>query len=220
MPGYIIGGLLLLFVAVVAIRTALFRPKAQPQPDTDPVELDETACIHALQELVQCKTISYNDPSLEDEAEFQKLISKLPTLYPRVFEVCSVDSLPGRALLLRWPGKSGEAPTVLMSHYDVVPADEEKWEKPPFAGIIEDGVLWGRGTLDTKGTMNAARSAADHLISQASSRKMTSILPSPAEKKSTAGARPTLWNGSSAMVSGRHWWWMKAAPWWKMSSPA
>ena len=166
MPGYIIGGLLLLFVAVVAIRTALFRPKAQPQPDTDPVELDETACIHALQELVQCKTISYNDPSLEDEAEFQKLISKLPTLYPRVFEVCSVDSLPGRALLLRWPGKSGQTPTVLMSHYDVVPADEEKWEKPPFAGIIESGVLWGRGTLDTKVTMNAALSAANHLISQ------------------------------------------------------
>ena len=166
MGGYIVGGIVVLFVAVVVLRTALFRPKAQPETAAEPVKLDEDACIHALAELVKCKTISNYDPALEDDAEFQKLISKLPVLYPRVFDVCSVDQLPGRALLLRWPGRSQKAPTVLMSHYDVVPVDEEKWEKPPFAAIIEDGVLWGRGTLDTKVTMNAALSAADHLISR------------------------------------------------------
>ena len=44
--------------------------------------------------------------------------------------------------------------------------DEEHWEKPPFAGIIEDGILWGRGTLDTKVTFNAIFSAANHLIAK------------------------------------------------------
>jgi len=166
MAGYIIGGIVLVFLAVIAIRTALFRPKAQIVPDDAAVDFDENAAVESLAALVRCKTVSYNDSNLEDDAEFEKLISMLPNLYPRVFDICSFRRLPGRAVLLRWPGKSDKAPSVMMAHYDVVPVDEAAWEKPPFAGIIEDGVLWGRGTLDTKVTMNAALSAANHLISK------------------------------------------------------
>ena len=54
----------------------------------------------------------------------------------------------------------------MMAHFDVVPVEEENWKKPPFEGIIEDGVLWGRGTLDTKVTFNGVLSAADHLIAE------------------------------------------------------
>jgi len=163
---YIILGLIAVFFAVILIRTALFRPKAQPEVSQKEIEFDKDAAVRTLAELVKCKTVSYNDPALEDEREFQKLVSMLPNLYPRVFDVCSVNQLPGRALLIRWPGKSDQAPSVMMSHYDVVPVDEDSWDKPPFGGVIEDGVLWGRGTLDTKGTMNAALSAANHLIAK------------------------------------------------------
>ena len=166
MVGFVILGLVAVFFAIILIRAALFKPKAQPNVQPKAVSFDKDAAVSALQQLVQCKTISYNDPALEDNAEFEKLIGLLPTLYPRVFDVCSFQELPDRALLLCWPGKSDAAPTVLMSHYDVVPVDESKWEKPPFAGIIENGELWGRGTLDTKVTMNAALSAANHLIAQ------------------------------------------------------
>ena len=154
----------LVFAAVVAIRTAAFRPKAQPALRKEDVQFDRLAAVTALTQLVRCKTISYNDRSMEDDGEFDKLISLLPGLYPRVFDVCSVSQLPDRALLLRWPGKDHGDPAVLMAHYDVVPVNEENWEKPPFAGIIEDGVLWGRGTLDTKVTLNGILSAADYLI--------------------------------------------------------
>ncbi len=164
MIGYILLAVVALFLAVVLIRTLAFCPKPQPKTSDKAVKFDRDAAVNALAELVKCKTISYNDPALEDEGEFQKLISLLPTLYPRVFDVCSVDQLPDRALLLRWPGKSDKEPAVMMAHYDVVPVNEENWEKPPFAAIIEDGVLWGRGTLDTKVTFNAIFSAANHLI--------------------------------------------------------
>ena len=164
MIGWIILGIVALLLAVLLIRAAAFRPKAQPPLTEEAVSFDKDAAVDALQKLVQCKTISYNDRAAEDEAEFRKLIDLLPGLYPKVFEACSFQELPDRALLFRWPGKKSDAPSVMMAHYDVVPVNESSWDKPPFAGIIEDGILWGRGTLDTKVTFNGVLSGANALI--------------------------------------------------------
>ena len=157
---------LIVFLAVILIRALAFKPKAQPKADLTPVEFDKEAAVDSLRELVKCKTVSYMDPALEDDAEFEKLIAKLPTLYPRVFEVCEFTRLPDRGLLFRWKGKTEGAPAVMMAHYDVVPVDESGWDKPAFDGIIANGCLWGRGTLDTKGTMNGILFSANTLISQ------------------------------------------------------
>ena len=162
----VIAALVVVFLAVVTVRTLRFTPKPQPELSREEVRFDRDAAVDALAQLVRCKTVSYNDHSLEDEAEFQKLISLLPNLYPNVMETCEFRQLPDRALLLRWPGKSPGDPSVMMAHYDVVPVNEEAWDKPPFDAILEDGVLWGRGTLDTKVTFNGILSAANHLIAR------------------------------------------------------
>ena len=151
---------------ILVVRALCFNPKPQKQLGREDITFDQQKAVDALQQLVQCKTISYNDPAMEDDAEFQKLIDLLPKLYPHVFEVCTLRKLPDRGLLFHWKGKHNDEPSVMMAHYDVVPVNEGSWDKPPFAGIIEDGVLWGRGTLDTKATFNGVLSAADHLISQ------------------------------------------------------
>ena len=164
MVGAIIGAIAALFLLIILIRTLAFRPKPMPALSEEEVSFDKDAAVHALAELVKCKTVSYNDHSLEDDGEFQKLISLLPGLYPNVFSACTMEQLPDRALLVRWPGKNKGEPAVMMAHYDVVPVNEENWDKPPFAAVIEDGVMWGRGTLDTKVTFNGVFSAADHLI--------------------------------------------------------
>lgn len=39
---------------------------------------------------------------------------------------------------------------MLLGHTDVVPADPAAWSAPPFAGVVRDGHLWGRGALDMK----------------------------------------------------------------------
>ena len=114
--GFILG-----FLLVLVIRALCFKPKAQRPIDETPVAFDQDAAVTALQKMVQCKTISYNDHSLEDAGEFRKLIDLLPGLYPKVFEKCSFQQLPGRALLFCWEGKHHDAPAVLMAHYDVVP---------------------------------------------------------------------------------------------------
>ena len=166
MIGYVVLAAVALFLAGILLRAACFTPRKQKELPRESVSFDKDAAVAALQQLVQCKTISYNDPSLEDEEEFQKLIGLMPKLYPQVFDVCSFQQLPDRGILMCWPGRSHKAPSVMMAHYDVVPVEESGWEKPPFAGIIEDGVLWGRGTLDTKATFNGVLSAANALINQ------------------------------------------------------
>ena len=166
MIGYLLLALVAAFLAVILIRAALFQPKSAPVTEVEALSFDKDAAVSALQTLIRCRTVSYNDHALEDDAEFEKLIAVLPGLYPRVFDVCSVNRLPDRGLLFRWPGKHHGDPAVMMAHYDVVPVDEEKWDKPPFAAIIEDGVLWGRGALDTKVTFNGILSAANHLIAK------------------------------------------------------
>ena len=166
MIGYILAGLFLLLVCVILVRALAFTPKKQDLPEREELTFNKDAAVSALQQLVQCKTISYNDPAMEDEAEFRKLIDLLPSLYPNVFSACSFTEMPDRGLLFCWPGKEHSAPSVMMAHYDVVPVNEDSWDKPPFAGIIQDGVLWGRGTLDTKATFNGVLSAANHLIAE------------------------------------------------------
>ena len=163
--GYIILGLVAALLAVILLRAAAFRPKQAIPVAPAALGFDQEAPVKALAQLVRCKTVSYNDPSLEDDAEFQKLIGLLPELYPNVFSKCSFQQLPDRALLFRWPGRSSAAPSVMMAHYDVVPVNEENWDVPPFEALIKDGVMWGRGTLDTKATFNAILSAANELIS-------------------------------------------------------
>ncbi len=152
------------FFAVLIIRTINFKPRKQIDIINTEETFDKEKAVKNLQELVRCKTVSYRDSSLEDDAEFQKLIDKLPKLYPNVFKHCEFTKLEDRGLLFCLKGKNDGDPAVLMAHYDVVPVLEEGWQKPPFEAIIEDNVMWGRGTLDTKVTFNGILFAADHLL--------------------------------------------------------
>ena len=153
-------------LAVVLCRTLAFRPKKAAPPAPKDTEFDGDAVIERLRTLVRYPTVSYTEKEKEDEEAFRGLISALPTLYPNVFSVCEYRELPDRALLFLWKGEAAGEPSVMMAHYDVVPVNADAWEKPPFEAIVEDGVLWGRGTLDTKVTFNAVLSAVDTLISR------------------------------------------------------
>ena len=65
---------------------------------------------------------------------------------------CKVfESAPNRGNLIAEIKGTGERPSLMFgpSHVDVVPiGNESAWEVDPFAGIIKDEHVWGRGTLD------------------------------------------------------------------------
>lgn len=161
---YVILALIIIFIGVLIVRTLNFKPKENVQIIQEDVSFDKDKAVENLRTLVRFKTVSYKDSFMEDDAEFDKLIKSLPKLYPSVFKKCTIKLFEDRGLLFLWEGKNHNAPSVMMAHYDVVPVDESGWEKPPFDAVLEDGVIWGRGTLDTKATFNGILSAAESLI--------------------------------------------------------
>ena len=164
--GIIILAIIVILLAVILVRAINFKPKAEPERTVENISFDEDAAIDALGQLVRCKTVSEYDPSTEDNEEFSKLLNLLPTLYPSVFETCEYKEFPDRGILFKWKGQEEGDPAVFMAHYDVVPVEEENWTRPAFDALIEDGVMWGRGTLDTKNTFNGVLSAGENLIKQ------------------------------------------------------
>lgn len=163
---WIILALIVVWLAVILVRAAMFKPRPELTPSEKKVELNEGRIVSDMQELIRCKTVSYNDDEMVDKEEFKKFQDLLPKLYPKVHETCERSFHGVNGMLYHWKGKKGDAPTVLMSHYDVVPVEESQWEKPAFDGIVENGVLWGRGTLDTKGTLCGIMEAAEKLIGE------------------------------------------------------
>lgn len=54
-------------------------------------------------------------------------------------------------LVARLAGHGNAPPLLLQGHIDVVSTDKQEWRHPPFAGVISDDYIWGRGALDMKG---------------------------------------------------------------------
>jgi acetylornithine deacetylase/succinyl-diaminopimelate desuccinylase-like protein len=54
-------------------------------------------------------------------------------------------------LVSRLRGTGDRAPLLLQGHVDVVTTAGQDWSRPPFAGELVDGYVWGRGALDMKG---------------------------------------------------------------------
>jgi acetylornithine deacetylase/succinyl-diaminopimelate desuccinylase-like protein len=83
-----------------------------------------------------------------------KMAEYLATLFrPLGFEV---DIFPtpeaGKAhFVARLRGDGSKKPVLLAAHADVVGVEREKWSVDPFAGVIKDGYVYGRGAIDFKG---------------------------------------------------------------------
>ena len=83
-----------------------------------------------------------------------KMAEYLATLFrPLGFEV---DIFPtpeaGKShFMARLRGDGSKKPILLAAHADVVGVEREKWSMDPFAGVIKDGYVYGRGAIDFKG---------------------------------------------------------------------
>jgi len=121
-------------------------------------KLDKNNIANNLSKMIQINTIKSDDLS-----EFYKFHSLLEKLYPTIYKKGEKILIDG-SLLIKIEGKNKSInPMLIMSHTDVVEA-EGNWTHPPFSGKIENNIIWGRGTIDTKGSLCAFFEATEDLL--------------------------------------------------------
>jgi len=69
-------------------------------------------------------------------------------------EIVALEPSRGN-LIARIKGNGRKKPLLLMGHTDVVGVERDKWTVDPFAGIMKDGYVYGRGARDDKGGVAA-----------------------------------------------------------------
>ncbi len=189
---YIILALVALLLFVLIARTLAFKPAKEAPVESTTEDFDRDKAIDDFRQLIRCKTISFRDKALEDGAEFDKLYALLPQLYPNLYAHCELRALNDRSLLFHWKGKRADKPSVLMAHYDVVPVDQEQWDKPAFDALIEDGVLWGRGALDTKATFTGILEAVETLLTRGFVPENDIYLAFAGDEEISGGGAPAI----------------------------
>ena len=109
---------------------------------------DDTLAL--LRELIRNACV--NDLTADSGAEYRNA-DTLERFFADVKDAVKIQRFephPGRvSIAFSVPaGDPGAEPLTLLGHTDVVPVDEDKWTKPPFEAVIEDGKLYGRGAVD------------------------------------------------------------------------
>ena len=110
--------------------------------------LSETASI--ARDLIRFDTSNRGEGDANPESDAAAYVSRY--LEQLGLAPVTIESAPGRAsVIARVAGADASLPAlVLHGHLDVVPADPTNWSVDPFAGVVKDGMLWGRGAVDMK----------------------------------------------------------------------
>jgi carboxypeptidase PM20D1 len=162
-------GLTLLIVTLL-FRTFSLSSLGAATTGYEKVELDGKKISQHLSQAVTFKTISQQNQADINYTEFTAFIAWVANTYPQVHGKLKLIRINEFTLLYEWRGQDTSLPPVLLSgHYDVVPVipgTEAVWTHPPFAGVIDDTHIWGRGTLDDKSAVIGLLEALSVLLEQ------------------------------------------------------
>lgn len=150
-------------IIIVLYRTMTYRSISFPEMKKMH-EIDEHRVVESLSKMIAYPTVSYADHTKENQQAFIDFRAFIQSRYPLIMNHATYEEIE-RGMLFKIPGLSSEQPVVLMSHYDVVPV-QEGWKKDAFSGDIQETHIYGRGTLDTKSTLNAVMESIEYLLSK------------------------------------------------------
>jgi carboxypeptidase PM20D1 len=156
-----------LLLAICLARVALLPGPAPAGAPGPAVALDADGAVQRLAAALRIPTISYEDHAQIDPRAFEALAAHLRQSFPRAHEVLTLEPV-GHSLLFTWNGRDTAGPPLLLTaHLDVVPVEpgtEARWTQPPFAGVVADGFIWGRGARDDKSSVLALLEAVELLV--------------------------------------------------------
>jgi carboxypeptidase PM20D1 len=173
-------------IAVIAVRTATYKPPGVADGHevkvAPPIAVDVAAAAQHLSQAVQIQTVSHQDLADDQPAEWEKLHALLQSAYPAAHAAMTREIVGRNTLVYTWPGSDPSlAPVILMAHQDVVPVTagtEKDWKHPPFSGAIADGAVWGRGSIDDKGSLITLFEGAEALAKAGFKPRRTVIIVS------------------------------------------
>ena len=131
-----------------------------------PARFDLDRAAGHLAEAIRFKTVSYPDTEMTAFTQYADFLQFLVRSYPGLHQVCEKTMVNNYSPVFKWKGSNSSAkPFLLLGHYDVVPAleDDGAWQVPPFAGVIKENNIWGRGAIDNKGQVIAMLEALEFL---------------------------------------------------------
>ena len=173
MPWIILSFIMLIILAaltaVITVRTTRFKPKVTQRVATY-LPGEDLAGPEKLAEAVRVATVTDIDPNKTDLAAFTRLHVLFKEQFPLVHEQCDVTVINGYSLVYHLKSDAPvKKPALITAHLDVVPVEagtEGDWDEPPFSGTIKNGIVWGRGTLDTKIHVIAALESLERLLAK------------------------------------------------------
>lgn len=178
---FLAGLLVLLVIAGIVVYNAATMKSKQIDVDPAPLmELDIEAAAARLAKAVTFKTVSYQDPTEFDAAEFEGLHAFFAESFPLTHATLQREVVSQWSLLYTWPGTDASLkPVVLMAHLDVVPVvpgTEDDWDHDAYSGAISDGNVYGRGTMDDKASAVAILEAVERVIQEGRQPERTILL--------------------------------------------
>ena len=161
-------GLVLLLALLLVANTLRQGSRQVVVPPLAPMAVDKAAVAQSMATAVQARTVSGLLDPAGTAAAFEALHSHLRARYPLVHSTLEREVVGQHSLLFTWRGSDAKAkPIALLAHQDTVPiapGTETLWKKPPFDGVVEDGFVWGRGTLDNKSNLITQLEAVEALL--------------------------------------------------------